>query len=231
MLARIASKICVTFEESAAYFHQGKTVLTGLPVRPDIIAGMEKRAAREVFGLDPDKFTVLVFGGSQGAKRLNEMIFEALPELSSAGLQVLHQSGKKNYDDVVSRQKDVPGYIIRPYIDEMAAAYSAADLVVSRSGASSIAEITARGIPAILIPFPFAQADHQTKNAESISKAGAALALEEAGLSGSALSAIILDLVDDPSRLNAMAEASKKLGRPNAAAEISRIVRDVADTN
>ncbi|HOP79773.1 MAG TPA: undecaprenyldiphospho-muramoylpentapeptide beta-N-acetylglucosaminyltransferase, partial [Armatimonadota bacterium] len=179
MLARIAKKVCVTFDESEKYFPQNKTIVTGLPVRPEIISGMDKRLARESLGLDPDKFTVLVFGGSQGAKRINEMVLDAAGHLLSAGLQVVHQSGKKNYDEVISRQPKVDGYVILPYIEDMATAYSAADLVVSRSGASSIAEITVSGLPSILIPYPFAHANHQKANAQAVSRAGGAIILEE----------------------------------------------------
>ena len=228
MLARLARKVCVTFEESATYFPPKKTVVTGLPVRPDIIAGMERRAARETLGLEPERFTLLVIGGSQGARRINEMVLEAVPTLVEAGLQVLHQTGAKNYEEVVLRQPSAPGYLPRAYIDEMAVAYSAADIVVSRSGASTIAEITVRGLPAVLIPYPFAHAAHQTKNAEAVARAGAALVVEEAGLTGSALAAIVLDLAADRPRLEEMARASRKLGRPEAAAEIARIVLVVA---
>jgi len=228
MLAKLAKKVCVTFDESVQYFPKEKTVVTGLPVRPDIIKGVGRCAARESMGLDPDKFTLLVFGGSQGARRINEMVLEAVPMLVSAGMQVIHQTGKKNFDDVTAKKPDLPGYFIFPYIEDMAAAYSAADLVVSRSGASSIAEITVRGVPAIFIPFPYAHADHQKKNAEAVARAGAAIAVVEKELTGPALAGIILELAEDKARLAKMAEASKKLGRPNAAADITKIIKYIA---
>ena len=227
-LARLARSVCVTFEESVRYFPAGKTIVTGLPVRPEIAAGMNKGTARKLLGLALDKFTVLVFGGSQGAKRLNEIVLDAIPTLLNKNLQVLHQTGKKNYDEVVSRQPEGGSYFIRPYIDKMAAAYASADLVVSRSGASSIAEITVCGLPAILVPYPYAQADHQTKNAEVISRPGAALVLEEHGATGSILAEMILDLIDDPARLERMAHASKSLGRPDATDEIVRVIQEAA---
>lgn len=227
-LARLAKKVCVTFDESIIYFPSGKTIVTGLPVRPEIAAGMDKIAARELLGLAPDKFTVLVFGGSQGARRLNEMVLDAIPTLLSKDLQVFHQSGKKNYDELVSTRPEGQGYIVRPYIDDMAAAYSAADLVVSRSGASSIAEITVCGLPAILVPYPYAQADHQTKNAESMSRSGAALMLEERVAASSMLTEMILDLKANPAKLDGMAQASKSLGKPNAVDEIAKIIEEVA---
>lgn len=229
-LARLAKKVCVTFEESLSYFPQDKTVLTGLPIRPEIAAGKDRRAARESLGLDPEKFTLLVIGGSQGARRINEMVLDAAPVLVENGMQVLHQSGEKNYDSVASRRPDVSGYFVRPYIDDMAAAYSAADLIVSRSGASTIAELTVRGVPAVLIPYPFAHAGHQTKNAEAVARAGAAVAVEESGLTGSALAGIILELAGDRARLDKMAEASKTLGRPDAAAAIVRIIQEVCES-
>lgn len=228
-LAKLAKKVCITFEESAAQFPAGKTVFTGLPVRPDIIEGMDKRAAREAFGLDPDKFTLLVFGGSQGARRINEMVIEAIPTLVDAGMQVLHQSGSKNYSDVVSRCPEGAGYVVCPYIDDMAAAYAAADMVVSRSGASSVAEITVSGLPAIFIPYPFAHADHQQKNGEAVARAGAAMVVNESELTGAVLTGLILDLAGDSERLKKMAEASKSLGKPDAAAHIAEIVTEVAN--
>lgn len=228
MLARLARKVCVTFEESTAYFPRGKTVVTGLPVRPDVIRGVDRRAARESLGLRPEGFVLLVLGGSQGARRINEMTLEAVPALTEAGLQVLHQSGAKNYEGVVSRKPEAAGYLVRPYIEDMAAAYSAADLVVSRAGASTIAEVAVRGLPAVLIPYPHHRDMHQMKNAEVVARAGAGLAVEEGGLAGSALAAIVLDLAGDPGRLEAMARASKELARPNAAEEIAKIVLEVA---
>jgi UDP-N-acetylglucosamine--N-acetylmuramyl-(pentapeptide) pyrophosphoryl-undecaprenol N-acetylglucosamine transferase len=227
-LARLARKVCVTFDESAAYFPKGKVVVTGLPVRPSIVQGADRKAAREQFGLDPDRFTVLVFGGSQGARRVNEMVLDAVLPLIQLGLQVLHQTGEKNYEAVMSRRPDAEGYVVRPYIDDMAAAYAAADLVVSRSGASSIAEITVSGLPAILIPYPFAHADHQTMNAQSVARAGAAVAVAESDLTAEKLSELVLELAKDPAKLRTMAEASEKLGRPNAGAEIAQVVKDAA---
>ena len=227
-LARIANRVCVTFDESLAYFPKGKSVVTGLPVRESIVEGMEAREARRSLQLDPEKFTVLVTGGSQGARRINDAVLEAVPALVQAGLQVLHLVGSKNYGDVVSRKPDVDGYVAAPYMDDMAAAYSAADLVVSRSGASTIAEITVRGLPSVLIPYPFAYAGHQLKNAEAVAKVGAGVVIEESELTASSLVQTILILVADPSRLAEMASWSRSLGRPNAAQEIAEIVQEVA---
>ncbi len=226
ILSKYAAKICVTFEESIRFFPQEKTEFTGLPVRPEIVTGVEKAKARESFGLDPNVFALLVFGGSQGARRINDIVVEALSDLLQASVQVIHQSGPKNYDELVSRANNRPGYALLPYIDDMSAAYSAADMVVARSGASSIAEMTVRGLPSILIPYPYAQADHQTKNAEVLARAGAAILLDEASLSAEMLVKIVSDLARDEVSRHIMAEASRRLGKPNATEEIVRIVQE-----
>lgn len=228
LLAKLAKRVCVTFDDSVAFFPRKKTVVTGLPVRPEIAAGMDARAAREALGLDTDRFTVLVLGGSQGAKRVNQVVLEALSEIAARGMQVLHLTGEKNYKDVMSKRPDVEGYHIRDYVHEMAAAYSAADVVISRSGASTLAEITVRGLPSILIPYPFAQADHQTKNAEAVARAGAAVVIDEGVLTAKSLKDALFLLADNPSRLQSMVGASRKLGRPNAAREIVRVIQEVA---
>lgn len=228
ILARLANRVCVTFDESLGYFPKGKSVITGLPVRQAIVEGMDVRAARQSLQLDPEKFTVLVIGGSQGARRINDAVLEAVPSLIDADLQVLHLVGSKNYGDVVSRKPDIAGYVSAPYMDDMAAAYSAADLVVSRSGASTIAEITVRGLPSVLIPYPFAHAGHQLRNAEAVAKVGAAVVIEESALTASSLVQTILILAADTTRLAEMASWSRSLGRPDAAKEIAKIVQEVA---
>lgn len=228
LLALFANKVCVTFEDSLCHFPKKKTVLTGLPVRPAIIEGVNKREASVALDLDPLKFTVLVIGGSQGAQRINEVMLEAGPELARSGMQVLHLTGSKNYGDMLARKPEQDGYVISPYLDDMENAYCASDVVVGRSGASTIAEITVRGLPSVLIPYPFAHANHQLKNAESVARAGAAIVLEESGLTADLLVETIRGLESDGERRREMAKKSKDLGRPNAAAEIADIVEEVA---
>jgi UDP-N-acetylglucosamine--N-acetylmuramyl-(pentapeptide) pyrophosphoryl-undecaprenol N-acetylglucosamine transferase len=228
MLAKIAKKVCVTFEESVKSFPSGKTVVTGLPVRPSIIRGLDRRESCASLGLAPDKFTVLVTGGSQGARKLNDAVLGAARQILDRGAQVLHLTGSKNFGDVTAEKPDSSSYVVAPYMDDMAVAYSAADLVVSRSGASTIAEITVRGLPAIFVPYPFAQADHQTKNAEAVANTGAAVIIVESALTIEGLAEAILSLIDNSARLAEMSAASKALGKPDAAKHIAQIVQEVA---
>jgi len=227
LLSRIADKICVTFEESRRYFSESRVVVTGLPVRKDIIAGIDRQTAAERFGLDGGKRTVLAVGGSQGAVRINRLMIEAVSLLCEKGIQVIHQTGERGYGDIVGSKPDVQGYVILPYIEDMTAAYSAADIVVSRAGASAISEITVRGLPSVLIPYPYAQGDHQAKNAQAVANAGAAMVVDEKELDGRSLAAILLDLFDNESKLQSMADASRKLAKPNAAADVAKVVIEV----
>ncbi|MHB0913022.1 MAG: undecaprenyldiphospho-muramoylpentapeptide beta-N-acetylglucosaminyltransferase [Armatimonadota bacterium] len=213
-LARYASMICVTFPESARFFPPEKTKVTGLPIRAGLLDLPAKSEARAALGLDEEKFTVLVLGGSQGARALNAVV-EALPALD--GAQVLHQTGRANFVE-----SSRPGYRVVPYFEEMSEAYAAADLVVSRCGASTLAEITAVGLPSVLVPYPHAYADHQTKNAEAMGEA--AILIPESELSPELLAETIRKLSVSPEELSRMAEAARRLGRPDAAREIAEMV-------
>jgi len=229
LLARIAHRICVTFEESQRYFPPMKTVLTGLPLRPEFADPPPRDEARKALGLESERFTLLVTGGSQGARRLNELTLGAVPLLVEAGVQVLHQTGQKQFASVQAAQPEgVEGYHIWPYIHEMAAAYAAADLVVARAGAATIADLTAVGRPAILVPYPFA-GGHQKKNAESVAARGAAIVVEESELSPESLAALVIDLKDDPDRLAAMSAASAAIARRDAAKRIVEVAFELAN--
>src|SRR5262249_43665365 len=166
---------------------------------------------------------LLVFGGSAGAHRLNEAVLAAMPALRSASaqLRITHQTGAADLERVRAGYAAV-GVTARvdPFIDDMGAAYGAADLVVSRAGAMSCAELTARGLPAILVPYPFAADDHQRLNAEVLAHAGAAEVVLDRDLTGDRLAATLRALLDDPGRRTAMANASRSLGRPDAAARV-----------
>lgn len=227
LLARIACKICLTFEESKTYFPPGKTVVTGLPLRQEILSPPDQTDARKQLGLDSDMFTLLVTGGSQGARKLNELTLGALPLLLEAGMQILHQTGEKNFAEVEAAKPESEHYHIRPYIHDMAPAYSAASLVVARSGAATIADLTAIGCPAILVPYPHA-GGHQRKNAAMVTSRGAAIAVEESELSSESLAALVIDLKNDPERLSAMASASAEMARRDAARRIVEIAKEVA---
>lgn len=229
LLARFASRICVSFEDAKNAFPQAKTVVTGLPIRPEIMSIPDKADARSKLGIDPDKFTLLVFGGSQGARTLNNATVSALPRLRELPLQVLHQAGKRNFDEVAESAKSAGwnDYHLRAYLDDMAAAYGAADAVVCRSGASTVCEITVVGLPAVFVPYPFAITNEQRLNARYVADRGGAVVIEDAEFSGDVLADQVERLFGSPDELQKMREASRRLGRPDAAREVVRAALDL----
>jgi UDP-N-acetylglucosamine--N-acetylmuramyl-(pentapeptide) pyrophosphoryl-undecaprenol N-acetylglucosamine transferase len=211
VLAHFADRICVSFSESMEYFPRGGTVQTGNPVRPPT----EPMAARR------EGFSVLIFGGSAGAHRLNDIGVEAVARLERSRLHVVHQTGDADFDTVRDRYRQLEIEAdVRPFIDDMAAAYAAADIVVCRAGATTLAELTALGKPALLVPYPYAADDHQRKNAESLVARGAAMMILDRDLSAASLSQAIAGCRAEPERLAAMARAARSLGRPDAAERV-----------
>ncbi|MGC2272935.1 MAG: undecaprenyldiphospho-muramoylpentapeptide beta-N-acetylglucosaminyltransferase [Candidatus Sulfotelmatobacter sp.] len=220
LVARFVSGAAVHFQETAKYFRHAE--VTGVPVRQ---AFFEIRAKR---GGTP---TLLVFGGSQGAHAINEAMIRCLPELrrQAPGMHIIHQTGERDYNDALAAYKSL-GELAEVYkfIEDMPAAFARADLVVCRSGASTVAEITAAGKPAIFVPFPRAADDHQRVNAEALARTGAAVVVEEFKLEGVWLAETIAALLGDPRRLEAMAEVTRSLAHPNAARDIAAMAARVA---
>lgn len=228
-LGRFATRVCLTFEDSAKYFPADRTAVTGLPVRSGLLNLPEKERARDQLDLDPKLFTILVLGGSQGARRLNEVIADSIPALSRLPVQVLHQVGERNYEEAENRRTSIGSerYHVRAYLDDMRTAYAAADLVIGRCGASTIAEITVLGLPAILVPYPYAYADHQRLNGEFMARSGAAVLIDESEFDAERLVDVIERLVDSPAELKRMADSSRALGRPDAAEKIAEFVENL----
>ncbi len=223
-LARWARAISVPAQMPG--FPAGRTVVTGVPVRPSALHGDRDRA-RRAFGLAADRFTVLVLGGSQGAMSLNRAVGEAATLMMYEPIQILHQTGGEHLEWVrreIGHREHVGPPVIRhiplAFIERMGDAYAAADLVVCRAGASTLAEVTAWGLPAIVVPYPHAAGRHQDANASRLAAAGAAEVIPDAELTGLRLQEYIRGLVHDRVRLRAMAEASRRLGRPAAAARV-----------
>ncbi|HZR79706.1 MAG TPA: undecaprenyldiphospho-muramoylpentapeptide beta-N-acetylglucosaminyltransferase [Candidatus Binatia bacterium] len=214
LLAPLAARVCVSFPATARVLGR-RALVTGNPVRTSGVAGSRReRAAGE-------PFRVLVFGGSAGAHRLNEVVPTALAQVGRP-LAVTHQTGPRDRDTVEEAYRAL-GVAARTvaFIDDMESAYAEADLVVCRAGATTIAELTALGLPAILVPFPYAAGDHQRLNAEALVEAGAAWMLADRELSPDAVSALVRRAIDDPAALAAMAERARGLGRPDAAARVA----------
>jgi len=229
---RFVQKIAVSFKETQKYFPSDKVVLTGNPIRETILKG-DKNRAQEIFKLNPEKQTVFIIGGSQGARRLNEILFEILPEILGK-CQVIHQCGIKNYNEAKKRIErmnlpQISDYHLFPFLKEsMKDAYAAADVIVSRAGANALAEIMALGKPSILIPLPNAAQDHQTKNAFYFSQRGAAILMEEPNLQVHILKGKILGLLDDNLWRMRISRVALSLARPDAARKVAEEVLRLA---
>jgi UDP-N-acetylglucosamine--N-acetylmuramyl-(pentapeptide) pyrophosphoryl-undecaprenol N-acetylglucosamine transferase len=209
VLAPLATRVCLAFPLEG---REGRRYrVTGRPV-PE--PATDRTAARERFAIEPDETCVLVFGGSQGARSINEAAVEAF---AGAGFRVLHAAGER---DLPSLTAPGPGYDLRGYIPNLSEALAASDLVIARSG-GSVFEVAAHGRPMILIPYPHATADHQTENARYFERAGAAVVIPDSELSGPRLASEAGRLLHDPTALAAMGRAAAGLARPDAASDIA----------
>jgi len=216
LLARFARCICLGFAEAAGRLPAGRTVHTGNPVRA-AVARVTPGPARAQPGL-------LVFGGSAGARRLNQATIEALRLLGSSGhaVQLMHQTGAADVESVRAAYAEAGvAARVEPFIADMGEAYAAADVVVARAGAMTCAELTAVGLPSILVPYPHAADDHQRRNAEVLVAAGAAEMILDPELDGAGLAAGLARLLDDRERRAAMAARARALGRPDAAERVA----------
>jgi len=220
MVARFVSGAAVHFEETARYFRHGE--VTGVPVRQAFFDIPFKSGGTP---------TVLVFGGSQGAHAINQAMIRCLPVLcrEAPGIHIIHQTGERDYNDALAAYQSLADAVqVFKFIDDMPAAFARADLVVCRSGASTVAEITAAGKPAVFVPFPRAADDHQRINAEALAKHGAAVVVEESKLEGVWLAETIAALLQDFQRLHRMNHAARELAHPNAARDIAAMAARVA---
>ncbi len=198
----------------------------GMPMRTSIVTldrSAQRAAARAHFGLDPDRTTLLVFGGSLGAKRLNEVVTGAASDLRAAGVQVLHAVGE-SATGVVPLGDDAIAYVTLPYIDRMDLAYTAADLAITRAGAMTCAELAAVGLPAVYVPLPIGNGE-QRLNAQPVVSAGGGLLIEDADFTPGALRAQVLPLVADPQRLAEMGRAASAHGVRDGAERLADMVR------
>lgn len=230
VLARVADVVAVTFEQSRSAFGR-EVVTTGNPVRREILE-TDRHKGCEALHLDPEKVTVLVFGGSQGARQINRAVVEALPHLAGweDRLQIVHATGERDRDAIEEAYRAWRGEArVLSFIHDMASAYAAADLVVSRAGATTIAELTALGKPALLVPYPFATNDHQRLNAEELVRVGGARVIPDQDLTGDRLAFELQTLLNDPSALGGMGRAAKGLGRPQATSHLADLVVQLAE--
>jgi UDP-N-acetylglucosamine--N-acetylmuramyl-(pentapeptide) pyrophosphoryl-undecaprenol N-acetylglucosamine transferase len=218
--ARMVNAVMLGFKECAPFFPKTRTEITGTPVRTELVL-LDRAEARRKLGLREDLPTLLVMGGSQGASGINQALIKALPFLQGLSLQVIHLSGSRDERLVADnyRRENVPAYIA-PFHHRMEEVYSAADLVVARAGAASLAEFAAFSLPGILIPFPYATDDHQTRNAEIYSHADAAILLKQSEISGELLARKIRELIENPQRQQQMAANCARLAPKDAAGRV-----------
>lgn len=222
MLAKWVGRAYLTYSETVEVFGSKRSRVLGNPVRRDFVQ-VAKLSDLDPVGAEARAERILVIGGSQGARCLNELVPEALAgaRVAQRGIEVTHQTGHAMLEEVRGRYESlgIKADVV-PFIDDMARAYRSAKVVVGRAGASTLSELCAVGRPAILIPFPFAAADHQLKNARALEAKGAAVALPELSLTVEQLANTVERLLMDNAARRAMAQAARELGRPDAAAAI-----------
>jgi len=219
--AKMVRAVLLGFKECAAFFPKVRTEITGTPIRTEL-KRLDRQSARQKLGLQPNVATMLVMGGSQGASGINQAIIKSLPLLREAALQVIHLSGARDERFALEnyRRERIPAFVAA-FHHHMEEAYSAADFAIARSGAASLAEIAAFELPSILIPFPYAADDHQTRNAEIFARAGAAFILKESELTPELLAQKIRDMIAHPEQLRRMSEESGKLAPRDAANRVA----------
>jgi UDP-N-acetylglucosamine--N-acetylmuramyl-(pentapeptide) pyrophosphoryl-undecaprenol N-acetylglucosamine transferase len=222
-LARFVDKAAVSFEEALPYF-KGKGVVTGNPVRREFFQIPTRQR-------EPNQFSVLLFGGSQGARAINDAMIAALPFLQElrTSLRITHQTGEADFDNVSAAYREA-GWNhanVRKYVDNMVNAFSSVDLVICRAGATTTAELIAAGKASVMIPFPLAADDHQRKNAEALEAAGGTIMILQANLSGERLATEIKTLVHQPELVTAMEQSSRSLSRGDAAAAVVDLIEEL----
>jgi UDP-N-acetylglucosamine--N-acetylmuramyl-(pentapeptide) pyrophosphoryl-undecaprenol N-acetylglucosamine transferase len=229
VLSRIADMVCVTYHESISFFPRDRTYITGNPVRHSMTNAC-RDTSYDLFGLERGIFTVFVFGGSSGARKINNAVCSAFNALSDIRekVQFLHQTGKNDYEGIreTYRKWGFKG-TVAPFIHQMPEAYAVADLVISRAGATTLAELTAVGRPAILIPYPYAAGHHQELNAQRLSEMGAARVILDDELDGEILARHIRELFENTGIRNEMQKTSRSIGKPDAAQKVVDIVMSV----
>jgi UDP-N-acetylglucosamine--N-acetylmuramyl-(pentapeptide) pyrophosphoryl-undecaprenol N-acetylglucosamine transferase len=229
ILGNRVNEVHLTFESSRKYFRRNDGVfMSGNPTR-EFSASIDRVAASNCFGFSPSdtRKTILIFGGSLGATTINSAVLKEIDTVLKNGVRVIWQTGRADYQRVKghpltpsSERSGNESLWVGVFIDRMDYAYSLSDLVVCRAGATTIAELTCLGKPSVLVPYPFAAANHQVGNAKGLAEKNAALVIDDAN-AGDELIPAALELLSNPQRLSAMAEESKKLGKPNAANEIA----------
>jgi len=223
VVGRLVSRALIAFAETASHFPKGRTELTGLPVRDEFFALPPKPRA--------ETLDVLITGGSQGSRTLNQAARQSWRLFREAGfpVRIVHQTGEAQYQELREEfaRSGIEGRVT-PFIGAMPEAFAQADLLVCRSGAGAVAELAAAGKPSLLVPLPFAADDHQARNAEALERAGAARTIRDAEMTGERLFAAVRELLAAAGAIERMGEAARTLARPGAARRAAEIMEEVA---
>lgn len=224
-LSKKADRVALSFAGSEAHFPGANVRVIGNPRGSEVLKTVVDEAkVRSAYGLD-ERPIVVIYGGSRGAEAINRAVLEAIPELAEEPVNVLYVTGNVHYDTVIAKAPTADNVHVLPYVYDMPELLACATLVVSRAGASTISELTALGLPSILIPSPYVTADHQTKNASALVESGAATLIRETELSGGTLVEAIRHVLAEQEQ---MAAASKRLGFPEAAEALAELVEEVS---
>jgi len=227
--ARMTDAVLLGFEACARYFPSSRFQVTGTPIRKSLTQRIPREEALAAFGLSPERKTLLVMGGSQGAHGINEAAIKAMPMLKDLPLQVIHLTGPDDEQVAAAnyRREEIPAHVAA-FCHQMEMAYSAADLALSRSGAASLSELSYFGIPSLLIPYPFAAENHQVLNAAIFAREGAAIVVEQGQVSVDIFAREIGALLRDEARLSAMSAKARALAPENAAECVADTVEHAA---
>ncbi len=224
-------KICITYDSVAKYFPKKKLVKTGNPIRKDILEmNADKSQAAQYFGLDSNKKTLAVIGGSLGAKTINQSVATFVEDLVKQDIQLVWQTGESYYNSLDDKYKNLPGIKVLPFVSRMDLLYTIADVVVSRAGALSLSELCTIGKPCILVPSPNVAEDHQTKNATVLADAGAAIMVADAEAKEK-LATAVMSVLNDTEKQQTMRNNLLKMGQPDAAKIIAQEIIKLIEGN
>lgn len=236
LMAGGAKLVSIAFESAKKHIKNPNTKLFGNPVRGKLSNVSREQSCKEL-GLDADKKTILAIGGSQGAKTINDAMLDVTSVfIKEFGFQVIHQTGRKNFEEyekaVYEKYPELrgnPSYIVRPYFDDMSIPLNAADIAVSRAGSLSISELNLCALPSILVPYPYAAADHQRFNALDMEKAGAAVLLNDSECTSARLIGLITSILNNPEKYSRMRQVAKSLATPDSAQNIVDEIKRIAE--
>lgn len=234
ILSKFVDKVAISFKESSKYFKNSKKIIfTGNPIRSELLE-VDRKTAREKLGLTNDRPLVLIFGGSRGAQNINKVVIELIKKYGREDkFNLIFATGEAQYEKIAEDIKDYSSTNINvtPYIFDMANVMAAADLAVCRSGAITISELTALGVPSLMIPSPYVTANHQEYNARALEKQGAAIVILEKNLSSSLLFEQIMNLLGNRDHLKKMALNAKKMSITNASEKLYGIIEELLESN